>query len=396
MSIVCSRIGGWSICEKFKGSIPMMKRVASLALLASAVATSFAASAAPKWEGPLSPKLMFLHPAPGPALQYPQGHAPTGQLPQWNGGFTDLTGHAITYTMAGADPSTSNTATHIKTFIIPVVFVYGASNGNQTLDPTAKGTGGLKKKSVIKALLASPLFDDGADFVSGSIDCGTAQYIDSYQRCNFWSSVQTNTGYHTILDYTKDKKLKPMTLTVSSSQGSIIDNPYGAGQVGTYPYSGFQSQVNSYINSHKKDITPDTFPLFISYAVYLTSGGCCIGGYHNALGHQPGGQTYGYSTYVNDDTAFSRDIDAVSHEIGEWMDDSFVDNFVNCQDNSIMENGDPLEGLPNYGTFTVSLNGKTWHPQSLVFQPYFGAPKSTSANGWVALHNDITNVCPGQ
>ncbi len=394
MSIVRPRIDGWSIYDKVKGSTPMMKRVASLAVLAGAVAMSFAANAA-KWEGPLSPKLMFVHPAQEPAMKYPAGHAPTGQLPQWNGGFTDLTGKSITYTMAGSDPSTSNAATHIKTFIIPVIFVYGASNGNQTLDPTAKKTGGLGKKSVIKALLASPLFDDGADFVSGSIDCGTAQYIDAWQRCNFWSSVQTNTGYHTILDYTKDKTLKPLTLTVSSSQGSIIDNPYGAGQVGTYPYSGFQSQASSYISSHKH-ITPDTFPLFISYDVYLTSGGCCIGGYHNSRGGQPSGQSYGYSTYVNDDTAFSRDIDAVSHEIGEWMDDAFVDNHVNCQDNSILEVGDPLEGLSNYGTFTVSLNGKTWHPQSLVFLPYFGAPKSTSANGWVALHNDITNVCPGQ
>jgi hypothetical protein len=78
------------------------------------------------------------------------------------------------------------------------------------------------------------------------------------------------------------------------------------------------------------------------------------------------------------------------------MDDPFVDNHVNCNDNSIMENGDPLEGLANYGTFTVSLNGFTWHPQSLVFIPYFGAPTSLSANGWVALHNDITHVCPGQ
>jgi len=39
---------------------------------------------------------------------------------------------------------------------------------------------------------------------------------------------------------------------------------------------------------------------------------------------------------------FSQDTAALSHEIGEWMDDPFVDNRVPCSDNSIMEIGDPL------------------------------------------------------
>ena len=86
--------------------------------------------------------------------------------------------------------------------------------------------------------MSSPIFDDGADFISGSIDCGTGQFIDTFQRCNFWSQCQTNTGYHTIIDYTKIKKpnkLKPLKITVTAAQGSIINNPFGSGVVGTYP-----------------------------------------------------------------------------------------------------------------------------------------------------------------
>src|ERR1051326_7919498 len=34
--------------------------------------------------------------------------APAAQITQWNGGFTDLTGRAITFTMIGTDPATTN------------------------------------------------------------------------------------------------------------------------------------------------------------------------------------------------------------------------------------------------------------------------------------------------
>ena len=372
----------------------MKKRFASLGLLAAALTLSYASTAG-SYETIQGAKPMFAHPPAWPAMSYPKGHKPAGQLPQWNGGFTDLTGHSITFTMAGADPSTSNATTHVKMIIIPVVFVYGASNGNMTFNPKIATLNG--SKNIIKSLVSSPICDNGADFQSGPIDMGQGQYLDEYQRANFWGHVSTNTSYHTVLDCAaKTKGLKPLKIVVTPTQGKVITNPFGSGVVGTYPINSFDTAVHSYLTAHNTIITPDTFPLFISYDIYLTSGGCCIGGYHSAVGHQPAGQTYGYTTIVDSAGAFSEDIDAASHEVGEWMDDSFTDNHVNCQDNSIMENGDPLEGLTNYGTFTVALNGFTWHPQSLVMQPYFGAPTSTSANGWVALHNDITNVCPGQ
>jgi len=376
----------------------MTKRVASLALLASAVVMTFAANAAPNWAGPGIPHPMFVQPPAQPAIERLKGAPPPASLAQWNGGYTDLTGHAITYTMVGADPAASNTSTHVKVYLIPVVFVYGATNGNMTFNPSKATLNG--SLNIIKSLLSSPIFDNGADFTSGSIDCGTAQFVDSFQRCNFWSHVSTNTSYHTVLDYTKTKKpnkLKPLKLTVSSSQGSVISNPFGSGVVGTYPINSFETAAHTYMTAHSAVITPDTFPFFISYDIYLTSGGCCIGGYHNRTGSHGTGQTYGYTTVVDSAGAFSEDIDAVSHEVSEWVDDPFVDNHVNCQDNSILEVGDPLENKANYGTFTVSLNGFTWHPQDEANLPYFGGPTSTSANGWTDMKNMLNGaVCPGQ
>ncbi len=370
----------------------MIRSVASLAALASAVVISCVANAATNWVGS-PPRPMFVVGTDHSPLPSAPGHVPPpATLQTWSGGFTDLTGHSITFKMVGSDPSTSNTATHVKVVVIPVIMVYGATNGNMTFDPSAPGTGGKGTRSVIKQIGLSPIFDDGADFMSGSIDCGTSQYVDAFQRCNFWGNVQTNTGYHTILDSVKINGVKPLTINVSASQGSVMNNPFGPGVVGTLNFSTFDNQAAAYLTAHNTKITPDIFPFFISYNIYLTSGGCCIGGYHNARG----AQTYGYTTYSDSKGAFSEDIDAVSHETAEWMDDPFTNNHVNCQDNSILEVGDPLETLPNYGTFPVKLNKFTWHPQSLAMMPYFGDSTSVSANGWVALHNDITNVCPGQ
>ncbi len=110
----------------------------------------------------------------------------------------------------------------------------------------------------------------------------------------------------------------------------------------------------------------------------------------------PAGQTYAYATYVDTPGAFSEDVSAFSHEIGEWMDDPFIDNVVNCKDNSIMEDGDPLENNANYGAYPYTVNGFTYNLQSLVFIGYFGAPPSTSVNSWLSFQNDEPAVCPGQ
>jgi hypothetical protein len=368
----------------------MKMSLASLALLASAVAMT--ASAAPNWSGPGKPRPMFAHPPARPALQSPNGRVPGAlSLPQWNGSFTNLIGHTTSFVMVGADPAVSNAATHITTYVIPVIFSYGASNGNMKFDPTVATLAGTK--TVIQSLLESPLFDNGADFQSGVVDCGQAQFVDAFQRCNFWSSVSTNTGYHTILDYTKNKRLKPLKINVSAAQGMVITNPFGPGVAGIDNIDAFDIALHNYLSSHSAQITPNTFPLFVSYDIYLTDnlGQCCIGGYHTALG----GQTFGYTTIVDTPGAFSEDIDAASHEIAEWMDDPFTDNFVECTDNAILEVGDPIETLPDYGTFKVKLHHYTWHPQSEAYLPYFGAPRSTSANRWYSFKHELKTFCPG-
>ena len=318
-------------------------------------------------------------------------HHPASTLTQWNGSFTDLTNKTINYTMVGTNPSTNNTATTVQVMLVPIKMVYGRKNGRRTFDPvTQKVQNG---QTVVQNTLNSPLFVAGIDFVQGGTDLGTTQYIDAFQRGNFWSSVSTNTGYHVLLG--TPTVLSEQTITVTAAQGKVISNPFGSGVVGTMSINAFDSNLQTFMRNLTQ-INPGVLPLFITYDIYLTQGGCCIGGYHSANGAQPGGQTYSYATYVENVGPIYNKKKALSHELGEWLDDPFVDNHVNCTDNSILEVGDPLEGRANYGGFKYTLNGFTYNLQSLVFLGYFGAPRTTSVNSWLSFQNDEANVCPGQ
>jgi hypothetical protein len=313
-------------------------------------------------------------------------------LTQWNGSFTDITKKKVTYTMVGTNPALTNVSTTVPVYIVPIKMVYGALNGNHTFNPsTAKASNGL---TVVNNIIASPIFNSGVNFTQGGTNLGTTQYIDAFQRGNFWKSVQTHTGYHVLLG--KPVVLPLQTITVTPALGSVMSNPFGTGIVGTYDINAFDAKLQT-LMVHFTQINPHALPLFVTYDIYLTQGGgCCIGGYHSANGAQPGGQTYSHATYVDSPGAFSQDVSALSHEIGEWVDDPFVDNNVNCTDNSILEVGDPLEGNANYGAYPYSLNGFTYHLQSLVYIGYFGAPKTNSVHSWLAFQNDESHVCPGQ
>ncbi len=370
----------------------MRNRFSMLALLAAtaALAISVNAEALPKLPPGNSARFVALRPHVVPGVRL----VPSKKtLVQWNGSFTDLTNKKITYTMAGTDPAATNATTTFTVYIIPIKMVYGASNGNMTFDPLAK-LKSPKKKNVIQSLLASPIFDNGVDFNQGGTDLGQTQYIDAFQRGNFWKSVQTNTNYHVLLN---PVVLDEVTINVTPSQGSVHNNSFAAGKVGEMDINAFDAKLQGFMAALKK-VNPSVLPLFISKDIFLTSGGCCIGGYHSANNRQPGGQTYGYSTYVDATGSFSQDVSAISHEIGEWMADPFVDNHVNCHDNTggYLEVGDPLEGMANYGGFHYPLNGFTYNLQSLIFMGYWGAPIDTSANSWYSFQNDMSHVCPGQ
>lgn len=378
----------------------MKMRLAALALLAASVALPGMVSAA------TNPNLPSLKPGTFKPMFVAKHNEqpltqkiPTAQLAQWNGSYTDLLGNTINFTQVGGNPATTNTTTTVTVLLIPVKFVITQNGKTYTFDPKKVKLANNHDRNVITAVKDSPLFQSNVDFnpqwgsCNGScVNLGKTQYIDAFQRGTWWGNdVGANTNYHVILSTVTEKE---QTIKFSCSN-CVVNNPFGAGIVGEYDINSFDSAINGFMKNIA-DVNPGVLPLFISYDIYLTEGGCCIGGYHSANGAQPGGQTYSYATYVDSTGAFSQDVSALSHEIGEWMDDPFTNNRVHCNDNSIMEVGDPLEGLQNYGSFPYKDKKFTYNLQSLVYMPYFGAPLSDSANQWYALQDDMSHVCPGQ
>jgi hypothetical protein len=207
--------------------------------------------------------------------------------------------------------------------------------------------------------------------VQGGVNVGTSQYIDAYQRANFWGTVSSHPNSHLLLG--GPTVLAEVTVTVPKASGKT-GSVFGF-TAGLVDINYFDAQLNNII-SKTPQIQPNTLPIFLTYDVYLTqSGQCCIGGYHSATGTQ----TYSHATYIDHPGDFAQDVSALSHEIGEWADDPLLNNGNNTPC-GILENGDPLEGNANYGGYPYVLHGFTYNLQDLVTLPYFGAPASTSVN----------------
>lgn len=351
----------------------------SMAVLAAAPSLSVAGVAADRVadNGTSGVKPMFTVLAPHGSI-HPGVHYPAA-LQTWSGTIT-YNGTNYSFSMVGTNPATTNTTTTVTVYVIPIKMVYGARNGNHTFDPNVDTANGV---SITQNLFNSPLFNN-MSWSWGSTNVGTTQYVDAFQRGSFWGSVSTNTNYHVVL---APSTLTEQTISVSKSQGKVINNPFGSGIVGTMGISAFDSKLQTFMSSFTQ-INPGVLPLFVTDNIYLTShGGCCIGGYHSA---DTNGQTYSYATYVTSAGAFSQDISAFSHELAEWYDDPATTSNSPC---GILEVGDPLENLPNYGDFSVVFNGVTWHPQAEAFMEYFGEPANFSANNWLDNQNLLSGVC---
>jgi hypothetical protein len=374
----------------------MKKRFATMALLPAAAMATFASASAGNGSYPDARPMVATY--PDHTHLAPQ-YAPV-PLAQWSGSYVDLKGNTVTFTMVGTDPSSTNATTNVKVLIIPIKMVYGNTNGNMTFDPNTHVVTG-SALTVTQNTMASPLFQNdhfapqhGA-CAPTCVHLGNKQYIDAFQRGNFWgNNVSTNTAYNVQFS---PVVLKPEhTITVTAAQGKVMVNPFGSTNVGTMDINAFDARLQT-IMAGIAAVNPHVLPVFVTYNIFLTSGsGCCVAGYHSATGAAPGGQTYVYSTYVDDVGSFGQDVSALSAQLGNWMDDPFAINTVHCNQSSLMEVGDPLLNTPNYGAYPYALGGFTYNLQSLVDITYFGAPVATSANGWYSIQDDASSFCAGQ
>lgn len=309
--------------------------------------------------------------------------AASSPLKTWNGSFTSG-GTTFSFNMVGTPPS-SNASTTVQAIIVPIKIVITKGRTKTTFDPSHVLSNG---RTVTQNTVVSPIFNASTTFTQGVVNVGTTQYIDAYQRANFWGTVQHDPNYHVLLG--GPTVLAEQTLSPPAANGKT-GSPFGF-TAGLVDINWFDGQLQS-IMSRLTQIQPNVFPIFLTYDVYLTqNGGCCIGGYHSATGSASNPQSYSHATYV-DHATFAQDVSALSHEVGEWVADPLVANNGNNTPCGILENGDPLEGTANFGDHPFTVNGFTYHLQDLAMMPYFGAPPSTSVNGWFSFENAALSVC---
>jgi hypothetical protein len=299
-------------------------------------------------------------------------------LATWTGSFTHNNTN-FNYVMVGTDPTTG-TGTIITTFIIPVKIILSTG---QVFDPLGVGF-----NNPIGMTLLSPIFDGSTTYTQGGVDVGTTQYVDAFQRGNFWSIVQNEPNYHVLLGGPNAHVtlLPELVLNVPAGSGHI-GTPFGH-QVAEVDINYFDNQISAYMTQHSQ-INPSNFPIFETANTYLLSGGCCVGGYHSANGQQ----TYAHFTYITFPGDFAQDVSALSHEVSEWMDDPLT-NGGNRTPCGILEVGDPLETTNNFGSTHYTLHGFQYNLQDETFIGYFGAPLSTSVNSWYTFQNfPFTTIC---
>ena len=355
----------------------MKQRLSARSLLAALVVVACVTGAAFAQEDTMPMRPMYGHVKPNLRADI---KAPAAvPLKTWNGSFTYL-GHTYKYNMVGTMPSTG-TSTTIPVFIIPVKLSYVTSTGTTSFSPQTKLSNGV---TALQNTINSPIFQTGVDFTSNGTDMGSTQYIDAFQRGNFWGTISSHTGYHLLLG--QPHILPALQLTVPTADGKV--GTEGGLKVGLADINWFDSQLQTYIGAHTQ-IVPNSLPIFITYNSYLTEGGCCVGGYHNVEGSAVAPQAYAHFTYINKTGAFAQDVSALSHEVAEWADDPLV---VNTSGNQVscgfLEVGDPEEGFANFGAFPYTLGGFTYNLQDLTFLEYFGAPNTTSVGGAITFQGN--------
>jgi hypothetical protein len=405
--------------------------VAAIGLLATMASSAFATTGSAKADNPRFGTVGGVD---------PQFLANARTIQHFTFRYTDPS-NGVTYpiTMVGADPRAGNTATTIKTVIVPLKLNFvAAGQDTSAIDalyypgyhatPLTKSFDGSTR---VADVLASPIFRNNV--YPADMGGDTAQYGDAFMRAQFG---KIGTGYHVSLENVKT--FPTQTIDVPASKG-VAYNRAAAQSAGKEAIAGiadgkwFSAHLQNLINSLQID--PTTVPIFLTDNVMLYDGtydNCCTIGYHGAgmpVGHGAGSangqgnnpvQTFIYAawskpgTYSGFYSDYSgtrnyprptrgiADIHALSHEVAEWLDDPYVNNAVQpwltptapqygCT--PVLETGDPVVGVwfPLAGNVTADgydYYGE-YHPEDEVFAQWFGRGGVETA-GFHALDSRLT------
>lgn len=322
-------------------------------------------------------------------------------VPLWSGSIVSG-GKTYKYQMVGKNPLVheSSPSVTIGAPIIPVDFSFSSGNGGGNFNPAKASCGeGLSDSNLVKQ---SPIFTN-LTYTDGGTKLGTGEYVDIFQRANFWKyvggSAKTNPGYGVNLTGTVEPAFK---VTVASSAGGVEGT--GCGALGLIDQIDWDSFVQkTLIPDLSSEISPTKIPVFIfrNVAMYLDHNvsDCCALGYHSGFTKSSGTPQFYTVTDIDDSGNFSgvEDVSDLAHEVGEWLNDPSGTNPTpkwghvgqdpnSCQAN--LEVGDPLTDT---NLAITASNGIIYHPQELTFFSWFYRQKpSIGVNGYYSLADTFT------
>ena len=285
-----------------------------------------------------------------PVLPLEQLPADAVSVPTWSGSFT-TDGTTYPFTMVGTDPAAGSTTTHVPVEIIPL-----------RLDFPGSGCV-LADDDMAAHLEASPLF------APTPLPAGDTQWLDNYQRSNFWSTVSTvSPGYHLLLD---PSVAPAVTLHVPGSQGLTVFNPSTNRFQAIVGDDWFQHQIVSLLNS--LHVSPTTLAVFVPYNTIVTDANPkdCLTppycgyftGFHNAILSNTNPHainTYTWASYEDDGTllppSFDLGTEVLSHELVEWAADPFAQSARSKGQVTDLLNTTPGWSSPYYGGSAYCAN----------------------------------------
>jgi len=337
-------------------------------------------------------------------------------------------GNTYSGQIVGRNPFTNRFGfTAISSQLIPVIIrthtVFTGFNATFTdittgpgvtvFDPTVKDDSCLTPPNDVPLTLTqlSPIYKS-FDFNFGGTDMGFTQTTDAFQRGNFFEALKfgnensdDNPVYHVILSPVKT--LVAVVIDIPAGNGiayptALFVGGCAGGTIGIIDIAAYEPALFTILSQLAPGVNPTTFPFFLehnvveceSFAPGINCGdilnpnaACCIIGFHDSNGPQ----TFGTGDFDTSEifTSPIPDVSAISHEVGEWMNDPFGNNPTpawghtgqvgGCQNN--LEVGDPLSGTlapPIYNPF----NKFTYHMQELAFFSWFYGAPSVGVNGW--------------
>jgi hypothetical protein len=304
--------------------------------------------------------------------------APT--VPLWSSSIKVGT-KKFSYAMVGKNPFVKQKApsVNITAPIVPIVFNFASGNAGGSFNPNVAKCG--EKRSDVKLVNQSPVFTK-LNWKSGKTAVGRAEYVDAFQRAEFWKFVggakHLNPNYHVNLTTTV---LKPVTVNVPASDGAVVGS--GCKALGLLDLIDWDSFLQGTLIPALKNIKATTIPIILFRNVAMfdqhNPQDCCALGYHSGFFRSQNVPQFYTVTDIDDSHQFTGvvDVSDLAHEVGEWMDDPFGGNPTpawghvgqvpnGCQTN--LEVGDPLTGK---NLKAKAANGVTYHPQELAFFSWF-------------------------